>query len=229
LCSEFNSQTPEVVTDVGQWPTISLTSSTTTGRNVDHLGVYFYARTRACERGSVTNNYKNVSRKIIQYIMNTRQTTRNRFDQEMAYCRSDINDDAYDEFWRDRQLPGNKEIYSRNAELARRRDQECEARSIKWRYATRGSPGPRLHRPQGRATGPVKDEPRERDTGFGGTPYPGEGRRLTVTGFNFLVERARELRLAQGLCVSPPVCQSPIGDCGSNMPTSPTRPTIQGR
>jgi len=51
------------------------------------------------------------------------------------------------------------------------------------------------------------------------------GRRLTVTGFNLLVERARVLPLTQEPSVSPPVCRSPTGD---STPASPTRPTIQG-
>jgi len=156
--------------------------------------------------------------------MNTRQTTRNRDDQDMAY-RSDIHNDEYDEFWQDRQLPGNKEIYSRDAEQARRRAQKCTAKAIERRYASQGAPEPRLHRPQGRATGP---NPWEWNTGFAGTPHSGEARHLTVTGFNLLVERARMLRLAQELIVSPPVCQSPPG-YGVSTPASPTRPTIQGR
>jgi len=65
--------------------------------------------------------------------------------------------------------------------------------------------------------------------GVGGTPYPGEARRLSVTRFNILVERARVLRLSQGPSVSPPVCTSPNSDSGHSAPTSPTRPTIQGR
>jgi len=60
--------------------------------------------------------------------MNTRKTTRNQDDQEMADRRSDINDEMYDQFWRDRQLPGNQEIYDRDSEQSRRRREKyCES------------------------------------------------------------------------------------------------------
>jgi len=158
--------------------------------------------------------------------MNTRQTMRIRDDPDMALRRRDVNDEEYDPHWRDRLLPGKQEIYDKDREQARRRHQESTARNIERRYASRGAPGPRLHRPQGRVTGP---NPREWNTGAAVTPHPGEARRLTVTGFNLLVERARMLRLAQGPSVSLPVCQSPTGFSGTSTPASPTRPTIQGR
>jgi len=95
--------------------------------------------------------------------MNTQQTTRIRDDPELALRRRDVNDEEYDQHWHDRQLPGNQKIYDRESEqLWRRHEEYCEntARSLARRYASRGAPGPRFHRPQGRVTGP---SPLERD------------------------------------------------------------------
>jgi len=137
--------------------------------------------------------------------MNARQTTRLRDDseEEMVLRRRDINDEEYDPHWL---IPGNQEIYDRdrNSEQSRRRHEEyCEstARNIARRYASRGAPGPRVHRPPGRITEPSR---REWDTGSTSTPHPEEARRLTVMGFNLLVERARIMRLTQAPSVSPP-------------------------
>jgi len=147
-------------------------------------------------------------------------------DQELALRQRDVNDEEYDPHWCDRLLPGNQEIYNRANEQQRRLHEEYvenTARSIARRHATKGAPGPRFQRPPGRVTGP---SPWVRDTAPPGTPHPVEARRLSVTGFNLLVERARVLRLTQGPSLSPPACRSPTGD---STPTSPTRPTIQGR
>jgi len=73
----------------------------------------------------------------------------------------------------------------------------------------------------------LRGGPQEWDRGTAGTPHPGGARRLTVTGFNLLVERARILRLTQGPSVSPPKCRSPIGDNSTTV--SPPRPMIRGR
>jgi len=118
--------------------------------------------------------------------MNTRQTIRNRDDLGM-----------------DSRL-----------ELEMQHDRERESEIIRERYATRGEPGPRLHRHQERATG---TDPRGGDTGVRGTPYPGEVTRHQhyVEGFKHLVERARALQLSRGASVSPPVCKSPSSDSGN--------------
>jgi len=57
--------------------------------------------------------------------MNTRQTTRIRDDPAMALRSRDVNGEEYDPHWRDRQLPGNQEIYDRGSrEESRRRHEE---------------------------------------------------------------------------------------------------------
>jgi len=91
----------------------------------------------------------------------TRQTIRNSDDLE----RNNRDDDELEEYQR--------------SELEQserwKRETKRENAYLRRRYASRGEPGPRLHRRQGRDTGP---DPRDRDTGVGGTPYPGEARRL---------------------------------------------------
>jgi len=154
--------------------------------------------------------------------MNTRQTIRNRDDLEMDNG-DDIGMDECRRLGRGDVLLTFEE-YQR-MELANEGAREQNSEIIRGRYASRGEPGPRLHRYPGRATGP---DPRAWDTGVRGTPYPGEVLRHSVTGFKHLVERARALRLSQGPGVSPPVCKSPSSDSGHSVPASPTRPTIQG-
>jgi len=155
--------------------------------------------------------------------MNTRQTIRNKDDLRMDSgddldlneCRRLGRGDVLQTFEEYQQM-----------ELARERARERESEIVRGRYASRGEPGPKLHRYQGCATGP---DPRGGDTGVRGTPYAGQVPRHSVTGFNHLVERGRVLRLLQGPSVSPPVCKSPSSDSGHSVPTCPTRPIIQGR
>jgi len=185
-----------------------------------------YIEGREFANGRVRNYLQNREYQQHIYIMNTRQTTRHQEDKEISLRRRDVNDEEYDPHWRVRLLPGNQEIYERESIQSRRRHKEyCEstAREVARRYASRGAPGPRFHRPQGRVTRP---SPRECDTRPVGTPHPGGARRLTVTGLNLLVERARILRLTQGPNVSPPTCRSPTGD---SVTVSPPRPMIQAR
>jgi len=89
-------------------------------------------------------------------------------------------------------------------------DMECETEIIRERYATRGEPGPRVHR---------------------GTPYPGEVTRQQqiVAGFKHMVEKANALWLSQRESVSPPWHKMPSSDSGQSTPASATRPTLQGR
>jgi len=155
--------------------------------------------------------------------MNTRQTVRNRDDVRMDN-RDELDMDECQRMGRGDVLLTFEEYQKMGLASERARDRDSEI--IRGRYASRGEPGPRLHRYQGRATGP---DPRGGDTGVRGTPYQGEVPCHSVTGFKHLVERARLLRLSQGPSVSPPVCRSPSSDSGHSVPTSPTRPTIQRR
>jgi len=108
--------------------------------------------------------------------MNTRQTMRIRDDPEMALRRRDVNDEEYDQHWRTRLLPGNQQIYDRDWEQSRQRHEEycgSTARNVARRYASRGAPGPRIHRPPGRVTGPSPRDVREDGTRREGQPDQG--------------------------------------------------------
>jgi len=117
--------------------------------------------------------------------MNTRQSIWNRYDLWM----DNRDDRAMNKYQRlklanrDNVAPSFEE-YQR-MELARERARERNSEILRGRYASRGEPGPRLHRHQGRATGP---DPRGGDTGVRGTPYSGEVPRHSVTRFKHLVE-----------------------------------------
>jgi len=163
--------------------------------------VHDTSRTRICERESA-NNYNTVSNtNYIDHGYSKSVTAPGRpgsSTTSLPYGRPVVDDSDYDQHWQDRQLPGNQEIYGRANEQVNRRHEEYlenSARLVAGRYASRGAPGPRIWRPPGRVTGP---SPRYWNPEPTGTPDPEGARRLTVMGFNLLVERARILRLTQG-------------------------------